>query len=421
MASRSPAKTSGSRATTRRPATSSAAADDVQGPPSSPVPPKASRAHPLAPLTPASKVAIASKSIHCDREGAARARPRPEIDLAKDGRLPYDARAAKALEGVNKHHGQRKLLLSEIQMLTEHYRVKANKDKHPLLAYVGSAPGTHLLFLHRLFPRVRFVLWDGAPFDPRLRTDAPPGVFELRNEFFDDRTCQLLKNVGSKSLGGHGILGNPENKDRPLLFVCDIRSSEPDPNKFEARVMLDMLAQKRWVETLRPALSLLKFRLPFTLRAGDVVTYLKGKLLYGIWPPPTSAETRLLVKRSDIGQDKDVGYDYAAYEQVLYHHNAVTRRTCFSPKSPQGAVLAQLVAEGLGSGYDFCFDCLSELAVYSEYLKVCPAEAREPPVAAAPAVPAVHTLTPLAPLRTLGEIVRAYAVHAALGTPRFHR
>ena len=420
MASRAPAKTSRSRATTRRPATASAAADDVQGPPSSPVPPKASRAHPLAPLAPlpaASTIAIASKSIHCDREGAARARPHAEIDLAKDGRLPYDSRAAKALEGLNKHHGQRKLLLSEIQLLTEHYRVKANKDKHPLLAYVGSAPGTHLLFLHRLFPRVRFVLWDGAPFDPRLRTDAPPGVFELRNEFFDDRVCrQLLEKVGSKSLGGQG--------GAPLIFVCDIRSSEPDPAKFEARVMLDMLAQKRWVETLRPALSLLKFRLPFTLRAGDVVTYLRGKLLYGIWPPPTSAETRLLVKRADVGHDKDVAYDYAAYEQVLYHHNAVTRRTCFSPKSPQGAVLAGLVAEGAGSGYDFCFDCLSELSVFAEYLKVCPAEAREPPVAAAPAgpnVPAVHTPTPPAPLRTRGEIVRAYAVHAALGTPRFHR
>lgn len=294
---------------------------------------------------------------HCDREGTLSSKKKLKVDEILEtvdlgdgkARLAYDAELAKTLKDKNVHQGQRKLLLSEIQLLTEHYKKKSAKD--PIVAYVGSAPGTHLLFLHALFPRVQFILWDGAPFDPALTTKKE--VFELRNEFFDERTCAVLKKR----------MSTKEAKKRPLLFVSDIRSASPHSATFEVQVMHDLLSQKRWTELLRPAMALLKFRLPYTLEDGDVFKYLRGKLFYGIWPTHQSGETRLLVTPDDLGND--IEYDFTSYEQVMFHHNAITRRTCIAPDRIPDE-FKSLVGRGL---YCTCFDCLSELSVYARYLK----------------------------------------------------
>ncbi len=258
----------------------------------------------------------------------------PEVPLGSCLEAVYDEQAAKRLP--NTHLGQRKLLLSEVQLLTEHYLGEKKKkkgknpdsnagagDRHPLLVYVGAAPGTHDAFLSDLFPHVKFVLYDGARFDPALyeHRSAATGErpFELHNEFFTDDTCRsLLERL-------------PVGK--PLLFVSDIRSDGEEGKSFEQQVMWDLLSQRRWVELLRPALSMLKFRLPFTLQPGDAVPYLRGKLLFGIWPPASSAETRLLVRRADLAQP-DASYDYEAYERTLYFHNRYTRTSCFSDALP---------------------------------------------------------------------------------------
>jgi hypothetical protein len=360
------------------------------------------------------------------RPAVARGRALPlaaEVDLGACLEAPYDDRAAAQLRNV--HLGQRKLLLSEVQLLTEHYRGRA--PKHPLLVYVGAAPGTHLLFLLELFPHVRFVLYDGAPFDPALARH-PSGAFDVRGAFFTDATC---KQVLQRSL---------EDK-RPVVFVSDIRSDGRDAASFEQQVMWDLMSQRRWVELLRPALSLLKFRLPFTLHPGDAVPYLRGRLLFGIWPPRASAETRLLVRRADIDR-ADATYDYEAYERTLFFHNRFTRTACFAdalppalaalllhqappaaaaaaaaaaardekqtappstpskaknaaeeppaqpPAQPNAAAHLQppaahgVVAAAAGAGegelpaYCGCYDCASELMVYQRYVAVAAAAGR---------------------------------------------
>lgn len=288
----------------------------------------------------------------------------------------YVEALSEARTKTNQHIGQRKLLISEVQLLTTWYASSAAKSApHPVLVYVGAAPGSHDLFLHRLFPHVNFILYDGAPFDERLK--AQRTAFEVRNEYFTDAHCAEL--IRRTAKGAPGPLAG-----RPMLFVCDMRSDAPDDDAFESQVMRDMLSQRRWVETLRPELSLLKFRLPYTLAdvPGATVSYLKGRLLWGVWATRDSGETRLLVKKADVR--KSVDYDYEAYERARTFHNHYTRRVCFADAVP--AELSHLVF-GAENAYCSCFDCLTELVTYKKYL--------EAPESGGP-------------FRTVEEIARAY-------------
>ena len=57
-------------------------------------------------------------------------------------------------------------------------------------------------------------------------------------------------------------------------------------------VMEDMELQKNWVITLKPKVSLLKFRIPLFC---ETYEYLKGELLLQPWAPESTFETRLIV------------------------------------------------------------------------------------------------------------------------------
>lgn len=268
---------------------------------------------------------------------------------------PYDPKD-KLLSNV--HLGQRKLLMSEIQLLTYYYTKNPEKQQqqHPVVVYIGAAPGSHLVFLHTLFPHVRFILYDGAKFDPRL--SKYPLVFETHNEFFTDDTCKLLKGV-VKAQG------------RDLLFISDIRLSGDTHDKFEKQVDRDNALQLGWIKILKPKYSLLKFRLPYNLKHGQAIDYVKGKVVLQMWPPATSGESRLLVARANI--NTMVRYDFKSYEESLFYHNKWARRFCFplssvfADKEEQAAV-SKLLYVG-NNGYCTCYDCMAELYTLMEYIK----------------------------------------------------
>ena len=152
---------------------------------------------------------------------------------------PYDPKD-KIKDNI--HLGQRKLLMSEIQLLNTYY--KKNPDGKLVIVYVGAAPGTHLQFLLYLFPNVRFILYDGAKFDTSLLDSR----FELHNEFFTDETCVALKKrfAGAAKAAGGG----------DLLFISDIRLGANNHVKFEALVNQDNAAQLGWIKILKPKYSL---------------------------------------------------------------------------------------------------------------------------------------------------------------------
>jgi len=241
----------------------------------------------------------------------------------------------------NTHIGQRKLLLSEIQFLTTYY--KAHRG-HPTLLYVGAAPGSHMTFLSFLFPAVKFVLYDGAKFDPRLKTHPAFEIHEGTDGFMTTEKCKELV----------------AKKYPNLLFVSDIRLDGADHDAFEHGVTRDMSLQKEWVEILKPVMSLLKFRMSYHMKEHEKMTYLKGILYYGIWPRPVSGETRLLVKKADIG--KDVAYDFTDYEETMFYHNKVRRSFCYPIEDRYKKYMT-----GAKNTYCSCYDCMMELTTLNKY------------------------------------------------------
>jgi len=244
---------------------------------------------------------------------------------------------------TNVHLGQRKLMLSEIQLLLEFYKKNTG---HPTVVYIGAAPGSHLLHLSEMFPRVRFILFDGATFDKRLH--AWPNVFNVHEGskgFFTSDKCKDLKAYLTRS------------KIQNIIFVSDIRLGNENKEMFEKDVMRDMDLQKEWVEIIKPKLALLKFRMSYSMKHGDHLEYLKGDILYGIWPKQQSGETRLLVHEKDM--NNVIKYDFKSYEESMFFHNKYVRPFCFTSKY-----------EKYSQVYCPCYDCLSELKILDAYAKL---------------------------------------------------
>jgi len=268
--------------------------------------------------------------------------PHYEINLEQNEnkRYIYDS----SFKGTaNTHMGQRKVMLSEMQLLNEYYKLYPTDSVITIIS-VGSAAGHHLIQLNEMYPKIKWILIDPSPFDRRLLKR--PKTYRIINKLFTDDICEQLKK---------------ELKDEKFLFVSDIRRNEAD---FEAGVIRDMHLQYDWVKKLLPLLSLLKFRMNYKMKKGDTLPYLNGDLLYGIWATPVSGETRLLVKQDDINK-KDKIYDFNDYEEIMFYHNKTERTTCFS-KYKNKSTYKNFI-ENKNNLYCECFDCLQELNILFEY------------------------------------------------------
>lgn len=209
------------------------------------------------------------------------------------------------------HFGQLKLLLGEIRFLTKFGHLCKT------VVYVGAAPGSHLLYLSKLFPEHKFILWDPSIFDPRVKKK-----FECHNSYFKDSDAEVLK----KRFSSSGV-----------LFISDIRTASHKTMKreeVEEFVRKDNEFQKNWCRVLRPKRAMLKFRLPFVYSEKDhFSSYLDGD----IWLQPFSTrmgtETRLIPKpgpNSDYAEEKK--YDNKKYESQLFFVNTKLRASLvFNP------------------------------------------------------------------------------------------
>lgn len=101
-------------------------------------------------------------------------------------RLPYATRRGQVKSAA--HWGQRKLLLSEVQLLIEALEAMGPTTKFHIV-YAGAAPGEHLAFLDRMFPGHRWELIDPIKFHDCLR-DLPN--FTLRNKYFVNRSAYAM-------------------------------------------------------------------------------------------------------------------------------------------------------------------------------------------------------------------------------------
>lgn len=245
------------------------------------------------------------------------------------------------------HWGQLKLFECELKCLTDVLLVEPRQadvqdaDARPLVVYVGAAPGRHVPSIVRRFPACRFELYDPAEFDERLvefaASPQAEGRVTLVRGFFDEAAAQALATrAGDAAFGG------------PLVFFSDIRTADEklmEEAEVEKSIKRDMERQRAWVETLWPQAALLKFRLPW---GPGTTRYLRGRLLAQAFPPCTSTEARLLVRRGDLAPGgREAVYDHEEYEEQLMHHNTVARAQLHELDVPLGAV----------PGLDRCYDC----------------------------------------------------------------
>lgn len=281
------------------------------------------------------------------------------------------------------HWGQLKLLYTEIEFLT--LAAESHDLSQCTLVYAGAAPGHSIALLRRLFPTVKFILVDPAPFYAK-----PDSHVKILNTFFTDETVSTI--VADNAKDGEG---------RTLLFVSDIRLTVDGDDEFEDAVFADMLSQQKWLVNMNAAMGMLKFRLPFTdaktlardmrydyktqlksvdkttrisLRKGTpadpssvpkgTMVYLDGEIRLQLYPPPDSAETRLIVRQAPNGKYFMKGYDYISYEETMSHFNTVTRRARYS--FAHNTVLANNIACFDGTSYEGA----CEAWIVSEYIRV---------------------------------------------------
>jgi hypothetical protein len=248
-----------------------------------------------------------------------KANPSFSLTLDKDApKLPYRQRPFE-LKGVI-HWGQLKLMLSEIQFISE-YGYLSNT-----IVYAGSAPGTHITLLSSMFPKHKFILWDPRPFNVKGKS------IEVHEVLFTDEVAQQYAGQG-------------------CLFISDIRTGSSGDSRevFEEHVKTDMEWQKNWHKIMMPAMAMYKFRVPYE---SGKTTYMEGILQMQIFAAASTTELRLIVPQ----QMKTTTYDNDVIEQQMYHFNYFVRPKWF------GQHLRCCSLDG-------CWDCTAFVTVVKMFMK----------------------------------------------------
>jgi len=204
--------------------------------------------------------------------------------------------------------GQLKLLLTELQFFTYYWDPKTIPT--PIVLYIGSAEGTHILCLAKLFPSFTWHLYDKRDFEKDLYTYPNVKIFQ---RYFEDTDIEIYA------------------KMEGVFFLCDIRNLDYDvndpncSNKMEDFVKEDMKLQEKWCIEINPFKALLKFRLPYstpyTLSFGTTFNYLSGLVFLQPYRSKTSTECRLVPIDNKTTQD----WNFTDVESILYYNNKKIR------------------------------------------------------------------------------------------------
>lgn len=233
---------------------------------------------------------------------------------------------------IDYHWGQRKLLLTEIQFITNYYHL-FNNNKKKYILYIGAAGGRHITILSKLFPDINFILYDPVKFEIK-----ESNTIKIHNVFFTHSDAKYY----SENLSN-------------FMFISDIRNTNVSLykqyyhlSKHENIIYDDMILQMEWHNIINPIKSLLKFRLSYNK---NYTTYLHGDIYIQPWTSYNSTETRL-IPNNDIKK-----YDNKLYEGEMYYFNMITRKKCYQNISYNSKY------------YCCCYDCSLELLIIFNYIK----------------------------------------------------
>lgn len=244
----------------------------------------------------------------------------PDSLILKDTDKREKYSASKKMDN-NLHLGQLKLFTNELVFLLLHCCSDLS-EKRKKVIYIGAGPGNHLVILARMFPSIEWHLFD-VRFDPELSKIKNVKLFRRYFEEEDIETYRSLR----------------EEEIFDLYLISDIRNLSYDSGGWsieeELKVMEDMELQKKWVLSIKPKYSMLKFRLPFPEKEvidkiGESVSYLDGIIYKQPWARSKSIETRLVVPH----EYKIREWNLRQYEEQMYYHNLTIRRLRYKPILP---------------------------------------------------------------------------------------
>lgn len=218
------------------------------------------------------------------------------------GRLSYEEIKTSCSTNIRKkyHMGQLKLLMSEILFLSK------VSQKGDIVVYAGAAPGYHTYKLAKMFPDLKFELWDPRKFDIKERDN----ITTHQNFFTVDVAHKYAQ------------------RKEDILFISDIRDKEfgrvvKEKNikrKFEIDeqvITTDMKRQMEWTKIIKPKWAYLKFRLPY--KSGTTL-YFPGKIYLQPYSP-VSTETRLMTH----DYDHLVEYNHTVNDERMAYFNCYIR------------------------------------------------------------------------------------------------
>jgi hypothetical protein len=289
-----------------------------------------------------------------------------------DNELPY-LHGDNCKTNLGLHIGQRKLLLSEVQFLTN------NTQKYCI--YPGSAPSHKTHFLANLFPDVKLILIDPNIFEIKLvdngdlfRKRKHPDIIMLYNGFPTKSLTYGTNTLPEKMTKSEisDMLSYIENSNHKIYiiedymtdnlalilkqlgkcnFISDIRSNVTNTSPVDFDIIWNRSMVHNWINILQPEISMVKFRIPYYNSKEDFNDYpfanehfetskkfgvdfvnnynnkifsmSKAKLYLQAWSGQTSTEMRGWIEKKDISNI--ITYDITKIESKLFYYNKVTR------------------------------------------------------------------------------------------------
>jgi Poly A polymerase regulatory subunit/RNA polymerase Rpb1, domain 2/Pentapeptide repeats (8 copies) len=298
------------------------------------------------------------------------------------------------------HWGQRKLLISEIDFLTDF------AEDDDIVVYAGASPGTHVAVLRLLFPRITFELYDTSKFSSKLYNKVENRYFDrlkvckkyltpdLAQKRYGDRNSRVLYisdirtntnaeafKVNAKRVNTVDFKANKEqssieqdsensygdtyddeyeNEENSLLDEESERKqiAEYDKSKpSEEDVIRDNELNLSIIRSMMPRHAMLKFRLPYSEGSTELPI---GEVRLQAWSGHESTETRLIC-HSPYDTTK---YYHTEHEQRMFYHNMKR------PYKVEEVELSEFLLRLMGlERSDVYYDVCREKAVVEKYVR----------------------------------------------------
>ena len=222
-----------------------------------------------------------------------------------------------------KYNNDMKLLLAEINFINRY----VNCDNGtPLIVYIGSSPGFHLVKLMKMFPFIKFHLYDPISPHPELEKyiEQNEGQVKFFKELFTLETCDRYK-------------------ENSFYLITDFKDDKytKDPyfaQNYEAKKLWqlekeksyndDMELQKQICIKIKPIFSFLRFRLPHYYGESDdenvSFEYFHGVIWLMIYNDMKSNEARIAV--NDYSES-DFKWNYQIFQYRINYFNIVMRES----------------------------------------------------------------------------------------------